>query len=178
MTGMAGRTLAAAVSVALAACLARGQAPAGRGAIHERVSVAVAKAARFLAAQIDQEGKCKGEFPEKDPRYGGKTAVCAYGLVTALKDHKHGAVQRAMRWLAGAKLHGTYAVAMRACALAAWKDAKAVPLLQRDVRWLIRAAGSRALGALEGVLNYCFPKSLILYAEKAESGPMRPTSAR
>ncbi|MEE8476262.1 MAG: methyltransferase domain-containing protein [Myxococcota bacterium] len=45
-------------------------------------------------------------------------------------------------------------------------------------RFLIRAAGSRALGALEGVLNYCFPKSLILYAEKAESRPLRPTSAR
>ena len=32
--------------------------------------------------------------------------------------------------------------------------------------FLIRAAGSRAMGWLEGLLNYCFPKSLILYAEK------------
>jgi SAM-dependent methyltransferase len=32
--------------------------------------------------------------------------------------------------------------------------------------FLIRAAGSPAMGWLEGLLNYCFPKSLILYAEK------------
>jgi SAM-dependent methyltransferase len=32
--------------------------------------------------------------------------------------------------------------------------------------FLIRAATSRAMTAVERVLNYCFPKSLILYAEK------------
>jgi SAM-dependent methyltransferase len=32
--------------------------------------------------------------------------------------------------------------------------------------FLIRATGSRAMTALENALNYCFPKSLILYAEK------------
>ena len=37
--------------------------------------------------------------------------------------------------------------------------------------FLIRAAGSRALTALERVLNYCFPKSLILYAEKRHKQP-------
>ncbi len=42
-------------------------------------------------------------------------------------------------------------------------------------RFLIRAAGSRARGVLEQVLNYCFPKSLILYAEKR---PMRPAAVR
>ncbi len=42
-------------------------------------------------------------------------------------------------------------------------------------RFLIRAAGSRTLGALERVLNYCFPKSLILYAQKR---PMRPAAVR
>ncbi len=31
---------------------------------------------------------------------------------------------------------------------------------------LIRATGSKVMRALENVLNYCFPKSLILYAEK------------
>ena len=33
--------------------------------------------------------------------------------------------------------------------------------------FLIRATGSPAMQRLEGVLNYCFPKSLIVYAEKA-----------
>jgi SAM-dependent methyltransferase len=32
--------------------------------------------------------------------------------------------------------------------------------------FLIRAAGSRAMARLEKALNFCFPKSLILYAEK------------
>jgi SAM-dependent methyltransferase len=32
--------------------------------------------------------------------------------------------------------------------------------------FLIRATGSRAMTWLENVLNFCFPKSLILYAEK------------
>ena len=32
--------------------------------------------------------------------------------------------------------------------------------------FLIRATGSKLLTAVERVLNFCFPKSLILYAEK------------
>ena len=33
-------------------------------------------------------------------------------------------------------------------------------------RFLIHATQSRFLGRLEGLLNYCFPKSLVLYAQK------------
>jgi SAM-dependent methyltransferase len=40
--------------------------------------------------------------------------------------------------------------------------------------FLIRATGSAAMTKLENVLNYCFPKSLILYAEK----PAQPVRAR
>jgi hypothetical protein len=36
--------------------------------------------------------------------------------------------------------------------------------------FLIRATGSRAMTWLENVLNFCFPKSLILYAEKRGRG--------
>ena len=39
-------------------------------------------------------------------------------------------------------------------------------LVQAYRLFLIRATASRAMDWLEGVLNYCFPKSLILYAEK------------
>jgi len=38
--------------------------------------------------------------------------------------------------------------------------------------FLIRAVGSPALTALERVFNYCFPKSLILYAEKRHKRPV------
>jgi SAM-dependent methyltransferase len=41
-------------------------------------------------------------------------------------------------------------------------------------QFLIRATVSRGLSRLERVLNYCFPKSLILYAEKPMSPPSRP----
>jgi SAM-dependent methyltransferase len=40
--------------------------------------------------------------------------------------------------------------------------------------FLIRATGSRFMTRLEGLLNFCFPKSLILYAEKR----VRPQGAR
>ncbi len=40
------------------------------------------------------------------------------------------------------------------------------PLVQLYRRFLLRATQSRFLTRLEGTLNYCFPKSLILYAEK------------
>ena len=40
-------------------------------------------------------------------------------------------------------------------------------LVQLYRLFLIRATGSPAMRRLEGVLNYCFPKSLIVYAEKA-----------
>jgi len=38
-------------------------------------------------------------------------------------------------------------------------------------RFLIRATASRAMTRLERALNYCFPKSLILYAEKRGAAP-------
>jgi SAM-dependent methyltransferase len=45
--------------------------------------------------------------------------------------------------------------------------------LVRGYRWfLLRASVSRGLARVEGVLNYCFPKSLVLYAER-RVGPAR-----
>jgi len=43
-------------------------------------------------------------------------------------------------------------------------------LVQLYRRFLLLATQSRFLTRLEGVLNYCFPKSLILYAEKRGPG--------
>ena len=45
------------------------------------------------------------------------------------------------------------------------------PLVRAYRLFLIRATGSRALGLLERALNYCFPKSLILYAQKRSTRP-------
>jgi hypothetical protein len=46
-------------------------------------------------------------------------------------------------------------------------------LVQIYRRFLLLATKSRFLTRLEGALNYCFPKSLILYAEKRH-----PTASR
>jgi len=40
--------------------------------------------------------------------------------------------------------------------------------------FLIRVTGSKVMTALENLLNYCFPKSLILYAEKRVRRTARP----
>ena len=46
-------------------------------------------------------------------------------------------------------------------------------LVQLYRRFLLLATESRFLSRLEAVLNYCFPKSLILYAEKRRPLPTR-----
>ena len=45
-------------------------------------------------------------------------------------------------------------------------DADESPLVKLYRLFLIRATASKAIDRLEKVLNFCFPKSLILYAEK------------
>ncbi len=46
-------------------------------------------------------------------------------------------------------------------------------LVQAYRLFLIRATGSKLMSRVEGWLNYCFPKSLILYAEKRGPTPVR-----
>ena len=43
--------------------------------------------------------------------------------------------------------------------------------------FLIRATTSRLLDRMERVLNYCFPKSLVLYAERRTRRPRRAPAA-
>ena len=54
-------------------------------------------------------------------------------------------------------------------------DADASRLVQAYRLFLIRATASHFMARLERVLNFCFPKSLILYAEKRE--PLSPVRA-
>ncbi len=49
------------------------------------------------------------------------------------------ALSRALVWLGRAKLHGTYAVSLRACVYAALKDKTIEPALAKDVAWLVSA---------------------------------------
>jgi hypothetical protein len=115
-----------------------------------RMDDAIARAAAFLCRQIGADGICKDEYNYVNARYGGKTALCAYALLTAgvqpahrqdahAIDANEAALSRALAWLGHAKLHGTYAVSLRACAYAAINDKTLLPALQKDVAWLVSA---------------------------------------
>lgn len=104
----------------------------------------VEAAARFLLSRITPAGPVADEFPAGNPRFGGKTALCVYALLSAEADDRDEALRRAVDWLKKQRLAGTYAVAMRACAYAALyritEDRALVKPLEDDVQWLIDAA--------------------------------------
>lgn len=114
-------------------------------------AVAIDAGQRFLLAQIDDTGKARGEYPAASPRYGGRTALCVYALLTTgLKPAQSPRLTRALQWLAQAKLKGTYPIAFRVCALAAQRGPVLVSKATRqriaaDAKWLVQAANQ--LGA-------------------------------
>jgi len=124
----------------LVAASARAAAPP---ADPRRIDTAIAAAERFLAGRIGPDGRCAGEFPEGNPRFGGKTGLCLYALLSAKAEARRQPVKRALAWLTDAKLTGTYAVAMRACALATLGDDRYRAPLADDVRWLVKAASRK-----------------------------------
>ncbi len=60
-------------------------------------------------------------------------------------------------------LHTPYWVLRSIAGLPKADDSRLVRFYRQ---FLVRATGSKLISRVEGVLNYCFPKSLILYAEK------------
>ncbi len=105
-----------------------------------RVERAAAAAIRYLISQIGPDGRCKTEFDEQSVHYGGKTALCAYALLAAGVDREREPLRSSIEWLVKAKLRGTYAVAMRACALALLRGKKPHPQLLKDAAWLQSAS--------------------------------------
>jgi hypothetical protein len=109
----------------------------------DRADRAVAAAAAFLLEQIGKDGRVAGEPQAQDTRFGGKTALCVQAVLTAgVEPTKNDALARAIDWLRKAQLHGTYAVALRACAAALLKEPQYYELLCKDAAWLIRAANN------------------------------------
>ena len=133
--------LVAAMLLAVSACLA-GPAPAApSGADVQR---ATDSARRFLIEQIRDDGSSTGEIDPNNCRYGGKTALLVQALLWARTDPaKCPPLARSLDWLAKARLTGTYAVALRACAWGLLGDPNSLPLLRKDAQWLIRAANDR-----------------------------------
>lgn len=137
------------VSACLICCLCVSAAgagaarPASAETTPEAVDRAIARAVKWLIGCLDQEGKYIHEEVENEERFGGRTAIILYALMTAGVDRNRPEVARALRWLQNAKLCDTYAVALRANVYAAIKSPRTLELLQRDVDWLIRAANDQ-----------------------------------
>ena len=131
-----------AVIVAGAGACSQAASPAEPASLYARITDAQQQAVAFLRSQIGKDGSCVGEYEKHNPRFGGKTALCVYALLSAGVDYRQPDVQRSINWLLNAKLEGTYAVALRACALAAIKDPRVPKALAGDVDWLIKAAAS------------------------------------
>ncbi|MEI7836677.1 MAG: hypothetical protein WCK05_09740, partial [Planctomycetota bacterium] len=104
------------------------------------LEAAAEAAAAFLKARLGPDGMAAGEYPKDNPRYGGRTGLCAYALLSARVPGNDPALGRSLAWLRGAKLQGTYATAMRAGALATLNNKLDRPLLATDAKWLVEAA--------------------------------------
>ena len=120
-------------------CIAGG--PSASGPTHADLDRAVAAAVGYLSSKIDAQGSCRGEPAAGNVRYGAKTALCAYALLTAEPKRPSPTVRRALDWLTRRQLRGIYAVAMRAQVLAAVGDERYAPVLTADVGELIESAG-------------------------------------
>lgn len=138
VTGRLAAVLAAAALAGPAVCPA--QTAGGR---ESRLDRGIARAVEFLRGRIGDEGACKREFPGSDRQHGGMTALCAYALASAGVPATDPVLRKAMRWLEKAELKSTYAVSLRACAAAALKERRYLPLVKKDVAWLVGAANSR-----------------------------------
>jgi len=143
---MFGRSISIVAIVAGLAC-PPGAAAAGPKSFHDRqqrIDAAIRKGADYLLSQITEDGTVKGEYPAnfRRPLRGGQTAIVAYALLSAGVSPQEPKLRSALNWLMEADLKATYTVSLRACALAAMNDPKVMPLLRKDVQWLINAAGA------------------------------------
>lgn len=124
---------------ALSASAARADDAVKDDSFHKDRDAAMAKAVAFLSSIIDKDGVVEDEYPLDDSRYlyGGKTALVAYALLTAEVDYNKGPLSQAVKWLAQAKLNGTYAVAFRACAFSMMNKRPYRQIVGSDAKWLM-----------------------------------------
>jgi len=135
---------------ALAACVCLSVPAARAGEIsHKKIDQAVGRAISNLLAQIGGAGAVADEYPAESRFHGGRTALTALALLTAEVDYRtEPRLQKAIEWLVAAKLNGTYAVSLRACALSLVRHEGVMDTLRKDAQRLIRA------GAASGAYGY------------------------
>lgn len=134
------RTATIALAVLLGPSLLRAAEPLAAPE-PDALARAMDNATGYLLKQFSPQGPCRVEYPQGNPRYGGRTLLSVWALVSAGMDYRNEPRLRdALRWCLQAKLHGTYPVALRCAALSALKDPRSLPQLRKDVAWLLQAA--------------------------------------
>lgn len=138
--------VAMSISVLLVLCIAGHGTPAAERSAPPRDAVdrAIPQAVKYVLSCMDEQtGLCRDEYPEDDIRYGEKTLLCIYALLSAEVDYRTTPkLQSAIRWALKTEFRGVAAVAWRAMALSILRDDRAEPYLKNDAQWLIRAGGS------------------------------------
>ncbi|MFW6061667.1 MAG: DUF4159 domain-containing protein [Planctomycetota bacterium] len=147
------RPAALVLCVLVAALLGAVHTSAAPAPTADQIERSVSAGSDYLLRRLETGGMCRGEYPQDDVRYGGKTALVLYALLSTGRDPEQTPVlEAAVDWLTAADLTGTYARSTRGLALASLPGEPPAQLA-RDVEWLVRAAyrdGSYTYTSAEG----------------------------
>ncbi len=119
----------------------------------ENVEAAIGRAATWIEAKRNSAGHWETSTNTKDVHWAGTSALATLALLYAGRDPRESALQDTLDWVADQTLNGTYAVGVRAHALALVPGRRYHARLQADLEWLLRAAGTRGTDAA-GAYNY------------------------
>jgi hypothetical protein len=119
----------------------------------ENVEAAIQRAAAWIESKRNVEGHWESSPNTKDVHWAGTSALAALALLYAGRDPRDSALQDTLDWVAAQTLNGTYAVGVRAHALAFVPGRRYRSRLQGDLEWLLHAVGTHGTNA-EGAYDY------------------------
>lgn len=130
----------------LALCIVFPQGARGEGATREpttptteQVDEAIVKIKAYLYRAQDRDGGWSAPQSEVGPQKGGITALVVLALLTSGESPQDERLARAIDRLTKTQMTGTYAVSLRAQAMAQLPDTY-LPQLEKDTQWLLAAA--------------------------------------
>jgi len=106
----------------------------------DQVQQSIEKAKRFLRAQQRQGGHWEaGNLGGIVGTQGGPTCLALLALLTAGENPKSDVIQNGLAYIRQIPPAGTYVVGLQTMVFAEVRDPKDMPLIQRNVDWLVRA---------------------------------------